>query len=251
MKAAFIASVLLTTACATATSVVEETVPAKGITALSVDVDRGDLDLRGDERRTNFRVVFDSRGYGGGQEGAQRREQDNVVGADVTGALLDVFARSPRSQARVDVAIDAPSRVDVDVELRNGTAFLDNLDGVHLVTADRVVADRILGNVDLFAAEDGLEAEVWPYDGGTVRIEAIGDTVLWLPYGLEYDMDVFVDPYFPYDIAELGYDQLVLGKDAIRAFTGRRTIRVEVYVTEGSFVLNEADAARFPEVRGR
>lgn len=232
---------LLTAACARSVTTTEETIPGKGIDLVTFDSDRGDLDIVGDPRRTDYRILFESSAYASGQTAADRREEDNTFAAEVTGSLLDIYTRSPSSQARVDVGIDGPAAVDLDLVLRDGTANVSNVEGVHLITADRVVMTQVLGNVDLYADSGGIDAEIWPYENGTVIIEAYGDTVLYLPWGLDYDIDAFVDPKFPYEVAELGYDFLNLDFATIRAFTGNRTVRVEVYVSNGSFSLLELD----------
>lgn len=246
MKAAYLVPMWVLTACVSSVNTVQETVDAKGIARLSVDSERGDVDIAGDDQRSEFRLLFESTGFGGGEAAASRREAQNSVGSSVDGTVLDVFTRSPASQSRVDLAIDLPARMDTDMELGNGNAFLSNLNGIHVVTANTVTGTRLLGDVDAYANEGPIDIEVWPYENGVIRIEAFSDVTLWLPYGLPYDMDVFVDPYFPYDIAELGYDQLVLGDTSIRAFTGDRSVRVEVYVTGGAFVLNSIDETRYP-----
>jgi len=158
----------------------------------------------------------------------------------VSDGLLDLWGRSPVSKSGVDIAVIGPSRMDVEAVLLDGTAHLYDVEGTHLVTANAVVGAGIAGDVDLYASLAGINVEVWPNDGGTVRLEAFGDVLLALPYGLDYDIEVFADPDWGVEVTDLGFDELVIAPDYVSAETGDGSIEVDVFVSGGVFALWEA-----------
>ena len=235
---------VLGVACKSAVTVVDEEVPAHGIFALAAEIDEGDFEYRGRRELKVFDVQYTSRGFGSQQEAADRREAANDYGSLVDVDLLELWGRTSFHQARVDILVDGPDVIDIEALLHDGDATLSNAVGSHLVTADRVVGLDLVGDLDLYARESGLDVEVWPFEAGTIRLEAVGDVVLSLPWGLEYDLEAFVDPAYGYEVTDLGFGDLRLYDDLVRAMTGSRSIRVEVYVEGGTFFLWEYEGTR-------
>lgn len=221
----------------------ETTLPADGVTDVFCDLERGAFVYDGAaEDESEFTVGIASWGVGGTGGRAEKRAASNTWGAQVSDGLLDVWGRSPVAKAGVDVVILGKRDVDVEAVLLDGPAYLYDVDGTHVVTANAVVGSGIAGDVDLYASLDGINVEVWPADGGTVRLEAYGDVLLALPYGLDYDLEVFADPDWGVQVTDLGFDELLLAPDYVSAETGDGSIEVDVFVSGGVFALWEAVA---------
>lgn len=218
----------------------EETLPAEGVTDVFCDLENGSFAYVGDPDASTFTVGFTSWAEASSRGRAGDKIASNDWGAQVADGLLDLWGRSPVGRAGVDVAVVGPERVDVEAVLLDGTAELNDVDGTHVVTANAVVGRGIRGDVDLYARLAGLDVQVFPDDGGTVRLEAVGDVWLELPYGLDYDLEVFADPDWGVEVQDLGFDELLLAPDLVLARTGDGSIEVTVFVSGGGFHLWEA-----------
>ncbi len=225
--------------CAETSRVFSETLPAGGVSAVFCDIERGTFAYVGGPQ-DEFDIEVVSWGEGSSLRRAEARADSNEWGAQVTGNLLDVWGRSPTPDAGTDVTIGGPERVDVEAVLLDGAAYLGDVDGYHVITANSVQGDRLRGSVDLYASLDGVDVDVYPSDGDVVRIEAFGDVILQLPWGLEYDLEVFVDPAWGAEVFDLGFDDLYLAPDYVSAVSGSGSIEVDVFLAGGTFFLWEA-----------
>lgn len=228
---------LLFAGCLETANLSSETLPADGIWRVFCDSDRGDFTYTGRPVET-FDVQVRAWGSGQTRRQAEGRRDRNTWGAVPTDdGMLDLWGRSEDLRAGTDISVTGPSVIDVESVLLDGTVGLYDVDGFHYITANRVEGRGIRGDVDLYAALDGIDVEVYPYAGSTVRLEALGDVSLRLPHGLEYDLEVFPDPGWGAEVLDLGFDELWMAPDYISATTGSGAIRVEVYVAGGSFLL--------------
>ncbi len=230
-----------TAGCVRTSDIYTEDLPAEGVLDVFADSDRGDFAYSGAAGDvTMFEVEASVWGRGGSEKGATKRADTSDWGSQVTEGLLDIWSRSPERRSGVDFSVVGPPVVNVEAVLLDGTATVSDVEGFHLVTANRVVGDGIVGDVDFYAARDGIDIEVFPWEGGTVLIQSFGDVVLLLPYGMEYDLEIFADFEWGYEVAELGFDSLFLGADYVSGFTGAGKTRVEVIATGGTVYLWEA-----------
>ena len=114
------------------------------------------------------------------------------VGIVNDGLLLD--ARSEYRAAGVDFDVRGPSFLDTDLLTNEGTVTLDDVEGYHTVTATRIVSNRLIGDVVFISTGGGVNAEIWPYDDGSILIDSSGGQVdLFLPYGGDYDVEIWGD----------------------------------------------------------
>ncbi|HHO53730.1 MAG TPA: hypothetical protein ENK18_23375 [Deltaproteobacteria bacterium] len=228
---------LLSTGCAELTNVFSKTLPTDGVGSVFCDSDRGDFTYAGGSEEV-FDIQVRAWGAGQSRRQAEGRRDRNTWGAVITDdGLLDLWGRSEDLRAGTDIAVAGPSVIDVESVLLDGTARLYDVDGFHYITANRIEGSGIQGDVDLYAALDGIDVEVYPHPGSTIRLEAYGDVVLKLPLGLEYDLEAFPDPGWGAEILDLGFDELWMAPDYISAVTGSGAIRVEIYVVGGTFFL--------------
>lgn len=226
--------------CAEFSEVHETQLPAEGVWNVFADSERGSFVYAGTAEDETFDVAIRSWATGSTRKRAEARASNNVFGAQVVGDLLDLWGRSPVEKAGVDLAVVGPSVINVESVLLEGRAELFEVDGYHTLTANQIYGSGIHGDVDFYASSDGIDVEVFPYADSVLRLEAFGDVVLGLPYGLEYELEVFSDPSWGVTITDLGFDSLFIAPDYVSASTGSGSIKVEVYLVGGSFVLWEA-----------
>jgi len=226
--------------CAEVERSIEETVPADGIDRLEASVERGSLTYAGISE-TTFLIEGTSIGRGGGEQGAERREEGNEVTVEVADATLHLDATSEFKRARVDLDVSGPSVLDLDVYAERGSVHMEEVEGEHIITADRVTSRQLIGNCDLLARSGGMDVDIWPYLEGRVILESTaGDVVLRLPYSGQYDIEVIADPAYEMYIEDLGFHSDFFEPGYFAGVVGDGSIEVTVYVNGGSFQLLES-----------
>ncbi len=122
-----------------------------------------------------------------------------------------------------------------------GHAQLHGVDGSHVVTADSVTGTAITGSADLYAVRGGMDVEVYPDFGSVIVLQAMGgDVVLGMPFGLQYDIEVFGDWDYPMDVLDLGFDAVTVEPGYFAALTGGGNVVIEVTIQGGGFYVYEA-----------
>lgn len=212
---------------------------ATGVTLLRGDIERGSVDYNGSSTLDGFEVYGVSRGSGSSQTRAQRKEEGNSWVLEVDDDVLEVRADS-RESGTVRFDIDGPTLMDTDIVVESGSVHIEDVVGNHYITAGRITAEQITGNVDLYSRTGGVRAEI--EDPWTdVRIDSRGGGVdLYLPYGLDYDIEVWGDPEYSMNVEDLGFYDEYMGEGYFAAESGHADVRVTVKVIGGSFELYEA-----------
>jgi hypothetical protein len=231
---------LLAGACTYQESRFETTLPSEGVTDVFCDLEAGSFVYSGSGTAEAFTVGVASWAEGSSEGRADKRIANNDWGAQVSDGLLDLWGRSPVRRSGVDVAVLGPPQVNVEAVLLDGTVELYDVDGSHVVTANGVVGGGISGDVDLYASLTGISVQVFPRDDSTLRFEAFGDVWIELPYGLDYDLEVFADPDWGVEVQDLGFTDVFVAPDYVSAVTGDGSITVDVFVSGGTFHLWQA-----------
>jgi hypothetical protein len=231
--------VLLLAGCFQDSLTIVDQLPAEGVTDLFADSDRGDLAYVGDGEGGTFDIAVTQWGTGITRHEAKVARKMNEWGAVVDGALLDMWGRSPPSNAGVSFGVRGRSRMNVESVMVDGDVELVNVEGFHYVTANGVFGYGIAGDVDFYATRNGIDVELDPGPDSRVLIQSWGDARLDLPFGLDYDLEVYADPAWGVNVTDLGFDNLYVAADYVRASRGEGRIRVEVWVAEGKFILRE------------
>lgn len=232
---------LLATGCVTVESTFQDSVSSEGVFFFEGTTDRGLIVYDGSAIDESFDIRGRSWATGGGRSRAQRRADNNDFVVSVEGEALIASAVSRDSRAGVDFDVLGPGFMNVDILSDRGTAELYDVEGTHVVTANRVFGRNIVGDVDFFADSSGIDVEVLPYENGLVIVESrSGDVDLYLPWGLDYDINIIADPDYEIIIEDLGFDTLVLEPGLAIAWRGFRTIRVDVFVRGGDVRLYSA-----------
>ena len=226
--------------CIVADDTVSYQFDGSDVTRLEADIERGDLDYHA-VGGTDIEVL--ARSWATANEGdkAATKQSGNDFDATVDGDTLELWADVQFVQAGVDFEIEGPIEMDTEIDLSDGTAHLIGLEGVHTIRADRIVTEELAGDAFLEATDDGIDAEIWPYDDGDIVIDSTyGDVVLRLPWGADYDLVVWGDDSYEMEIADLGLENEMFGAGYYEGSYGTESITVTVNVTGGSFTLLES-----------
>lgn len=222
----------MTVGCTTVQTTFTETIPAADVSALSVDLEQGSLFYTG---ASTGEVVIDGRAYGNGrnEEKASERQDGNSWGIDLDGAALSLTGNSDAVFAGVDFDVYGPKHINADIMLRSGGAHVENISGTVAITADSIDATNLTGSASLIASYGDVDASLAPRPGSTVRVEANGDVTLWLPWGGDYDLQVWGDPAYEMIIEDLGFGWTTSAPAYFAGQSGPATTRVDVYATGG------------------
>jgi hypothetical protein len=227
---------LLAAGCVAEREVFVESLPAEGVTELFCDNERGSFFYSGSNPDA-FDLQVTSWGSGISRGAARARLGTNEWGAVIEGNLLDLWGRSPEDEAGIDLALEGPPAINIESVLLDGVVELVDVVGTHVITANGIVGSGLSGHLDLYATSDGVDIETFPEPGASIQIQSYGEVTLRLPYGLDYDIEVFADPDWGAEVSELGFDELTLAPDYVSAKTGNGSIHVDVTVAGGPFRL--------------
>lgn len=229
-------------ACARHEEPHREVVIVPPIDGVRARLDRGDFGYFGGQDDGAVTVDVVSWGRAGSRGRAKEKERTNDWGVSATAdGLLEVWAVSEAKGTGVDIALTGPTEVNVNAITERGSAYLEDVLGSHVVTADEIVALGIVGEADLSAEHGSLELDIDPYTDATITLQVFkGDLFLAMPFGLDYDIEVVGDPDWGMFVTDLGFDTLYLTEEYMHAATGRGEIKVYAEVFGGTFNLFEA-----------
>ncbi|MEQ1504856.1 MAG: hypothetical protein ABMB14_21655 [Myxococcota bacterium] len=210
--------------CASVEQSFVQTLPADGVTRAFCDLERGSVVYSGSAPDA-FEVEVAPWASGITRGAADAALGTTRWGVTVADGLLDLWSRTRVARTGVDFVVEGPPAIDAEIVLLDGDAALYDLTGRQLVTADRITGEGLVGDLDLYATGGGVDVEALPEPGAAITIESVGDTVLRLPYGGDYDLEVFADPDWGADVTDLGFDSLRSAPDYVRATTGSGSIR--------------------------
>lgn len=233
MRALWSMVVVLASGCVTVQTRTTETLSSEGVAFVQGRTDSGDLAYDGIGIREEFAVGIRSWGFGSGKRkaGARRDDNDFTVAVEADILALQAFAGD---RSGVDFSVVGPGIMHLDLATLNGDVVLANVEGSHIVTGDGITARNVVGDADLYSNSGGVDAEILPYEDGIVSVTSVnGGVDLYVPWGLEYDLNVIADPEFELVVEDLGFDTLVLEPGIAIGWRGRRSIQVDVFVTGG------------------
>lgn len=233
-------ALLLVSGCVSERASFGEILPADGVTDLFCDIERGDFVYSG-SAPDGFHVGVASWASGTSHGRAAARTETNRWGVTVADTRLDLWGRSPAARAGVDLTVEGPPAENVEVVLLDGAAQLFDVSGTHTVTANAILGRGLSGDLDLYATTDGIDLEARPAPGQTLTLEAFGPVTLTLPWGGDYDLEVFADPDWGAEVSDLGFDSLTVAPDYVSATRGSGAIRIDVVVRGGAFTLWNVD----------
>jgi hypothetical protein len=225
-----------TAACVSVRDSESLTLDADGVWAASARVDNGSVQIDGVPSRDHFDVTATTWGSGSNRDAAAARELTVTWSAVVEGHELLVDGITTESRSGVDFDIVGPTLLDLDLGVDDGNVEVNDVEGLHVVTADRI-SGLFVGDVDLFA-RSSLDIGFVPFLETDTLIESQGSVVLAVPFGLEYDLTVRGDPDDEMVITELGWDDAVFGEGFFNGRRGRGDIEIDV-IAQGSVEILE------------
>jgi hypothetical protein len=225
---------MMATGCATVESTFTESIPAETVSTIVVDIEKGDFTYQG--MRTDL-IDIQGRSYGHGtsEDRAEERQDGTLWNIGLQGTELQLLGRTDAYLAGVDFDVMGPMALNTVILVEDGSASVDNLYGNILVQAERISATNLAGSVDLTATFGDLYAELTPVSGEHIRVDARdGDVDLWLPWGLDYDLQVWGDPGYEMIVADLGFGWTTAAPGYFAGQAGSARTKVDVYASGGA-----------------
>lgn len=202
------------------------TLDGTGVQALSARNDRGDVSVFGRASGSDILVTGTAWGSGSRRDRAEERQGQVSWDASVDGRtlVLDGVAREGRSG--VDLDVTASEFMDLDIVADAGTVEIRDIEGLHVITATNIIG-RASGDLDIYASSS-IDLDFVPYTETDTLIESESGVTLAIPFGLEYDLTVRADINDSIEVAELGWDDLVLGEGFVNGRRGRGDIEIDI-----------------------
>lgn len=220
--------------CATVESTFVESIPASEVSTITVDLEKGDFTYVG-MATGNIDINGRTYGHGTSQERAEERQEGTLWNIGLEGRTLQLMGRTDAYLAGVDFDVMGPTVLNTAVVVNDGDAIIDNLYGTIVVEAESISATNVAGYVDLTATFGDIHADLSPVKGEHIRIEAeSGNVTLWLPWGLDYDLQVWGDPNYEMVIDDLGFGWHTAAPGYFAAQAGMASTKVDVYANGGS-----------------
>jgi len=196
-----------------------------GVAFVSARNDSGDVRISG-RNSTAIDVTATVWGKGSKEPRAQERQDTVDWSAQVEGDTLVLDGVAIENRSGVDFAVLAPTVLDLDLIADSGTVRIDDIEGIHTITATNVTGSTV-GDLDVYGSSS-VDLDFVPYVETDTYIESGGSVTLAIPYGLDYDLTIRNDPSDSMDIAELGWDELVLGEGFVNGIRGRGHIEIDI-----------------------
>ncbi len=212
--------------------------PTRGAGIVQVDVDRGYLDVVGGAR-DRVEVDLISWAKAGTRAAARSNEARNSWSLVSDGTIVSHVTTAPAGEAGVDSFMAVPFFADLWANVGSGDVFLEAFNGTHSVGAWNVRGRAVEGE-GTFVADNIVELELYPYVDAVVDIEAYTGVDLWLPFGGEYDIEVFHPTWARVYWDDLGFVVVDTRPGYTRLVSGRGLARFRVDVIAGDFHLYEA-----------
>ncbi|MCB9779289.1 MAG: hypothetical protein H6742_12050 [Alphaproteobacteria bacterium] len=231
---------LVATGCTVVEDPFHSSLPAAGVQRVVADIEEGDMAIRGSPGTATIELSGRTYGVAGKQDKAAANEAAAGLDVDTVGADLRIDAWSGGGTGSgVDVDLVVPDHVATDLFLENGTASLASLYGVHRVHASRIEADDLGGDLELVADGGGMRLGLTPRPGDRIVVRARGDVDLTLPWGMDYDLQVWGDPAHELMVEDLGFDAVAADVAYFAGIRGSGSIRVDLVVEGGDVTIQD------------
>jgi len=249
LATALFAIIPLSVACTTEAESFAHTADANSTRSLRVDIEQGDLTLRGPTAQMptqdadQITVVGQSWGTASDPDKALERRDGNSWDVDTSRrGELRIEARSTYNNAGVDFELTSPRDFRSDMVLRDGTVTLTGTRGTHRIEASSLSLDQAGGQLELYATSGSARGTLLPQDSDQITIYAEhGDVDLWLPRGLEYDLVIWASPEGTVTVEDLGLQARVETQPGYFAGrSGRGRIEIEIIAPEGDVRVGES-----------
>ena len=231
---------LSSSACTVVQSDFGESFPSAGISTLQANVDQGDIEVQGRPSATSFTVEGRTFGYSVNSDNAARNEDSNTWDVFQDGDILSLWSQSEFIGAGVDFEVGGPSQVGTSLVTDSGNIDVANLSGFHYLEANGVDVDSLVGSTTIIAGSGGVSGSLSPAMSDIIYIESDDDVVLTLPWGLDYDLQIWGDPEYPIIVHDLGFSSVAEAPAYFAGLRGRGTTTVDIVVSGGSVTITDS-----------
>jgi hypothetical protein len=239
-----IATLTLICLSASACTVVEsdfgESFPAAGISTLMADVDQGDIEVDGIPASSAFQVEGRTFGYSVNSDNAERNEDANTWDVAREGDILSMWGRSEYMGAGVDFEVRGPSTIHTSLVTESGNIDVSDLAGIHYLEANGVSVESLVGSTTIIAGSSGVDGSLNPMTSDIIYIESDDDVSLTLPWGLDYDLQIWGDPEYTITVHDLGFSSVAEAPAYFAGLRGRGTTTVDIVVSGGNVTIYDA-----------
>ena len=230
-------SSLSSMACTVVESDFTQKFPASGISTLVADVDQGDVEVQGIALMDAFHVEGRTFGYSVNSDNAERNQDANTWDVSKQGDILNLWGQSEYMGAGVDFEVRGPQAVHTSLITESGHIDVSDLVGVHYLQGDSVDVENLTGSATILAGYGGVHGSITPWSSDVVYIESGDDVVLTLPWGMDYDLQIWGDPDYPITVHDLGFSNVVEAPAYFAGLRGRGSTIVDIVVTGGSVTI--------------
>jgi len=220
--------------CTTVEKTFTESIPASDVATISVDLERGSFSYTG---APTSDILIDGRSYGSAADAdrAAERQEGTDYTITLTGAELMLRGSNDAALAGVDFSVVGPPTINTSIVIDNGHVDIEDVSGAVFAVADSISVERLSGPVDLLARSGSIDAELLPRRGADIRVESqSGDITLWLPWGMDYDLQVWGDPNHEMLIEDLGFGWTTSAPGYFAGQAGPASTRIDVYASGGA-----------------
>ena len=227
-------------ACTVVQSGFGESFPSVGISTLVADVDQGDIDIEGRTEASTFYVEGRTFGYSVNSDNAERNAEANTWDVGREGDILSMWGRSEYMGAGVDFEVTGPSTIHTSLVTESGNIDVSDLVGIHYLEANHISVNNLVGSTTMIAGSSGVDGSLNPMNSDTIYIESEDDVTLTLPWGLDYDLQIWGDPEYTIVVHDLGFSSVAEAPAYFAGLRGRGTTTVDIVVTGGNVTIYDS-----------
>jgi hypothetical protein len=224
-------------ACQVVEAPFSQSFSAENIDILQMEVEKGDISYRGADVGV-FDLNGRNWGRAGSEEKASERQEGNQWASEVTDETLSIWSRSHSNGAGIDFGIGGPVLMDTVFYTDAGSVSLTDLAGTHYIEATGASLDYVLGSTTVYAGSGGVSGDLVPAHGDSIYISSEGDVSISLPFGLDYDLQVWGDAEHTVAVQDMGFYNTMQAGAYFAGLTGTGQTRVVVDVRGGDVSIN-------------
>lgn len=176
--------------------------------ALVVESQRGKIAIDGHAERESVYVEATRYGRAAGQNKAEERLSGTAVEFEEAEGIATVTAQSESVRAGVELEIDAPLVLDLDITAENSTLSVNDVEGIHAIDVSRLRSSFLRGEVKATVGSGGIDLELWPYEDAHIILQTSGDLLLALPAYGPYELVIEAGLSTEVSIEDLGFDEV-------------------------------------------
>ena len=214
-------------ACQVVESPFSQSYSAEGIDLLRMELDKGDITYSGSDSGS-FEIDGRNWGRAGSEEKAAEHQEGNSWDSDISDATLSIWTQSENRRAGIDFTVGGPVSMETLFYTASGHVSLKDLAGSHYLEADGATLDYVHGSTTIYAGNGGVRGDLVPSSGDSIYISSEGDVDITLPFGLDYDFQVWGDAEQELYVEDMGFYDVMQAGPYFAGLTGTGKTRVTI-----------------------